>query len=212
MANDQSPGAPRGLLYIVSAPSGAGKTSLVKGLTDALHGVETSVSYTTRPQREGEVEGVNYHFVDQATFDDLQARGDFLEHATVFGCSYGTSRARVLGRLEQGVDVILEIDWQGAAQIRRALPGCVSVFILPPSRQALEQRLNDRGLDSREVIARRLREAVHEMSHYRDYDFVIVNDDFTEALEGLAAIFVAHRLTTRYQSVRLLPLIHDLLG
>lgn len=211
MASDQPPGSPKGLLYIVSAPSGAGKTSLVKGLTDALNGVETSVSYTTRPRRDGEVEGVNYHFVDQATFDDMRARGDFLEHATVFGCSYGTSRAQVLGRLERGVDVILEIDWQGAAQVRRTLPAGVSIFILPPSRQTLEQRLTDRGLDTREVIDRRLREAVHEMSHYPDYDYLIVNDEFTEALENLAAIFVANRLSTRYQSVRLSSLIGGLL-
>jgi len=209
MATDHS--APKGRLYIVSAPSGAGKTSLVKGVTDALQGVETSVSYTTRPRREGEVDGVNYHFVDQAAFEEMMARGDFLEHATVFGCSYGTSRAQVLERLEQGVDVILEIDWQGAVQIRRAMGDCVSVFILPPSRQILAQRLNDRGLDSPEVIERRLREAAHEISHYRDYDYLIVNDAFTEALESLAAIFVANRLSTSYQSLRLSSLIHDLL-
>lgn len=213
MSDHQPPttDAPQGGLYIVSAPSGAGKTSLVKRVTESLPGVEISVSYTTRPRRQGEVDGVNYHFVDQAAFDRMRVQGDFLEHANVFGYCYGTSRARVLERLRRGVDVILEIDWQGAAQVRRAAGDCVSIFVFPPSRQALEQRLYGRGLDTPEVIQRRLREAVHEMSHYREYDYLIVNDDFAQAVQSLTAILTANRLLLCNQAVRLSSLLRDLL-
>jgi guanylate kinase len=208
---NSSPGPAQGQLYIISAPSGAGKTSLVHGLTQSLTGVEISVSYTTRPRRRSEQEGINYHFVDQATFDRMHARAAFLEHATVFGYSYGTSRSAVLERLNEGIDVILEIDWQGALQVRRALPRSVSIFILPPSRRALEERLQRRDQDSPDVIAGRLREAVNEMAHYAEFDYLVVNDNFEAALAGLCAIVTAQRLSQIYQSVRLAPLVHDLL-
>lgn len=201
-----------GVLYIISAPSGAGKTTLVKSVTDTMEGVEISISYTTRPPRQGERDGVNYHFVDKAQFDDMLARDAFLEHADVYGYCYGTSRDYVLERLHQGIDVILEIDWQGARQVRNALPGCVSIFILPPSREALAQRLRGRGLDSEEVIQRRLREAVNEISHYPEYDYLLVNDDFQRATAELSAILAVHRLSLRYQSVSLSPLLRDLFG
>ncbi len=201
-----------GVLYIISAPSGAGKTTLVKSVTDTMQGVEISISYTTRPPRQGEREGVNYHFVDKAQFDDMLSRDAFLEHANVYDYCYGTSRDYVLERLRQGIDVILEIDWQGAQQVRKALPGCVTVFILPPSRDALAERLRSRGLDTDEVIQRRLREAVNEMSHCREYDYLIVNDDFPRAAADLSAILAVHRLSQRYQSVSLDSLLRSLLG
>jgi len=205
------PQAMLGVLYIISAPSGAGKTTLVKSVTDTMKGVEISVSYTTRPPRQGEREGVNYHFVDQHRFDEMLGRDAFLEHADVYGYCYGTSREYVLERLRQGIDVILEIDWQGAQQVRKTLPGCVTVFILPPSRDTLAQRLRNRGQDAEEVIQRRLREAVNEISHYPEYDYLIVNDDFQRAAADLSAILAVHRLSLRYQSVSLASLLRDLL-
>jgi guanylate kinase len=200
-----------GVLYIISAPSGGGKTSLVKAVTDAMEGVVISVSYTTRPPREGEQDGVNYHFVTRAEFDGMLQGDAFLEHAEVYGYCYGTSRAYVIERLRQGVDVILEIDWQGAQQVRRAFADCVSVFILPPSLDALALRLRQRGQDSEAVMERRLRAAVNEISHYRDYDYLIVNDDFERAASNLSTILGVHRLSQRYQSVSLAPLLRGLL-
>ncbi|GAA5177472.1 MULTISPECIES: guanylate kinase [Halomonadaceae] len=182
-----------GTLYIVSAPSGAGKTSLVRALIERLDGIQVSVSHTTRAMRPGEVDGVNYHFVDVATFERMVERGDFFEHARVFDNDYGTSRPAVQARLAAGEDVILEIDWQGARQVREQIPGAVSLFILPPSREALHQRLASRGTDGPEVIARRMRDAVSEMSHFDEYQHVIINDDFDDALAQLGGLVLAER-------------------
>jgi len=201
-----------GTLYIISAPSGAGKTSLVKALLEATTGLVVSVSHTTRPQRPGEVDGKDYHFVDHEQFLEIVATGGFLEHAQVFDNHYGTARAPVLDQLHQGVDVILEIDWQGARQVRAAMPEAVSIFILPPSRQELEQRLRGRGQDSDGVIARRMRDAVNEMSHYREFDYLVVNDDFREARNDLLAIFRSRRLRTGAQLVHLQDVLDELLS
>ena len=180
-----------GTLYIISAPSGAGKSSLLRALLGSgrVRDVELSVSHTTRDTRPGEVDGQDYHFVDMGTFDAMVASADFLEHARVFDNCYGTSRAAVQARLAAGIDVILEIDWQGARRVRELLPETVSIFILPPSRGALEERLTARGQDGPDVIARRMRDAVSEMSHYDEYDYLVINDDFKQALDDLVAIF-----------------------
>ncbi|WP_313711147.1 guanylate kinase [Pseudomonas sp.] len=182
-----------GTLYIVSAPSGAGKTSLVTALIKADPRVSVSVSHTTRAMRPGEQHGVNYHFVSHDDFKGLIAKGDFLEHAEVFGNFYGTSRSALQEVLDQGNDLILEIDWQGAQQVRKLMPEARSVFILPPSQQALRERLDGRGQDSEEIIAGRMKEAVSEMVHYDEYEYVIINDDFDVALEDLKAVFAANR-------------------
>jgi len=204
--------AAQGALYIISAPSGAGKTSLVKALVDSTAEVRVSVSHTTRAPRPGETDGVHYHFVDKEAFQAMAAEGGFLEHAEVFGNFYGTSRAGVEALMEQGVDVILEIDWQGAAQIRQVMPEAVSVFILPPSRAELESRLRGRGQDSEEVIARRLAEARAEMAHHGEFDYLVVNDDFDQALAELRAVFTARRLRREVQIPRLAGLLADLLA
>ena len=201
-----------GTLYTVSAPSGAGKTSLVKALVESTAALVVSVSHTTRPIRPGEEDGVNYHFVDEPGFTALLERGDFLEHARVFGNLYGTSRAAVEAQLAQGLDVILEIDWQGAAQVKRLLPESVAVFIVPPSRAELEQRLNSRGQDEEAVIAQRMAEAVDEMSHYVESDYLVVNDDFETALGELQAIVASLRLRTAGQVLRQADLLQDLLN
>ncbi len=186
----------RGTLYIISAPSGAGKTSLVKALCEQLPGISISVSTTTRAQRPGEENGVDYWFVDQQTFEKKQKEGDFLEYAQVFDNYYGTSRTAVETQLLKGEDVILEIDWQGARQVRKQMPEHVSIFILPPSREALESRLRNRGQDSEEIIARRMQDAKREISHYDEYDYLIINDDFDTALDELKALVRAQRLRT----------------
>jgi len=184
-----------GQLFIISAPSGAGKTSLVKALLAELPGIEVSVSHTTRAQRSGEQMGVDYHFIDSSGFQDVVKGDGFLEHATVFGNSYGTSRALVEEKLAQGVDVILEIDWQGAQQVREVMTESCSIFVLPPSKQVLEDRLKGRGQDSDEIIAGRMRVAVDEMSHYNEYDFLVVNDDFDIATNELKSIIESKRLS-----------------
>jgi guanylate kinase len=191
-----------GTLYILSAPSGAGKTSLVKALLERMTGVVVSVSHTTRAPRPGEVDGVDYHFIDKMAFERLVEAGEFLEHAQVFDNYYGTSRAAVLERLDAGEDVILEIDWQGARQVSAAFPEAVRVFILPPSREALRERLTARGQDSEEVISRRMADAVREMSHYDEYHYLIFNDDFDLALAELEALFRARRLRSDAQQQR----------
>ena len=201
-----------GTLYIVSAPSGAGKTSLVKALIDSMPQVRVSVSHTTRPMRPGEVNGVNYHFVDHDRFRAMLDENAFLEHAEVFGNFYGTSQRWVEQTLAEGYDLILEIDWQGAQQVRRLLPDARSIFILPPTQQALRQRLTNRGQDSDEVIERRMREAVSEMSHYVEYDYLVINDDFSHALEDLKAVFRANQLRQRRQQQRHVTLLEALLG
>ena len=199
-----------GTLYIVAAPSGAGKTSLVKALLEQLDELEVSVSYTTRAPRPGERDGINYHFIDRKGFQSMVAAGEFLEHAEVFGNFYGTAKANIFERLRAGIDVILEIDWQGARQVREAFPETVGIFILPPSREVLEQRLRDRGQDSEETIARRMRDATEEMSHYREFDYLVVNDRFERSLEELRAIVVARRLRLEVQQRKLGGLLAEL--
>ena len=202
----------QGTLYIFAAPSGAGKTSLVKALVDSTDNIEVSVSHTTRAPRPGEIDSVNYHFIDTKTFQEMVAKGDFLEHAQVFDNFYGTARTSIEQRMAAGVDVILEIDWQGARQVREQFPDCIGVFILPPSRQTLEERLRGRGQDDEEVIARRMRDAVSEISHYAEFDYLVVNDDFNKALAELAAIVTACRLRTENQASRQQPMLHALLA
>ena len=187
----------RGTLFVLAAPSGAGKTSLVKTLLERMPALRMSVSHTTRPRRQTEEHGREYYFVEVPEFERLVAGGQFLEHARVFDNLYGTARAPVETRLAQGGDIVLEIDWQGARQVRSAMPDCVTIFILPPSREALEKRLQSRGTDSSEVIARRLRDAVSDMSHWREFDYVVVNDDFEGAVADLMAIVAAHGRGTR---------------
>jgi guanylate kinase len=178
----------RGRLYVIAAPSGAGKTSLVRALMERVPSLAFSVSFTTRPRRANEQDGRDYHFIDEATFERMAREGAFVEHAEVFGNHYGTGREQVEQALEAGQDLILEIDWQGARQVRERLPEAADIFILPPSRTVLEQRLRSRRTDSPEVIARRLRESVQEMSHWPEFRFVVVNDDFTTALGELLSI------------------------
>lgn len=202
----------KGTLYIVSAPSGAGKTSLVKALLEKDPKACVSVSHTTREARPGEVDGKDYHFVSQDQFNTMIGESAFLEFAEVFTNKYGTSQQWVNDTLDQDLDVILEIDWQGAQQIRRLVPDAVSIFILPPSRQALEQRLNNRGQDSQEVIDHRMTQAVTEMSHYHEFDFLVINDDFDTALQELAAIFVAGRQQLTQQDARHISMITQLLA
>jgi guanylate kinase len=175
-------------LFVISAPSGAGKTSLVKALRERLPELAVSTSHTTRKPRPTEQEGREYFFVSNAEFDTLVAQGAFLEHARVFDNQYGTSRQQLEQKLAAGHNVVLEIDWQGAQQVRAAMPGCRSVFILPPSREALRHRLTGRQTDSAEVIERRLADAVTDMSHFREFDYVVVNDDFEHAVQDLVGI------------------------
>lgn len=175
-------------LYVIAAPSGAGKTTLVRSLLDRNPGLKFSVSYTTREKRETEVDGRDYFFVDEERFLQLKETGELLESANVFGNYYGTGRTQVEQQLEKGNHVILEIDWQGARQVRESLPDCVTIFILPPARQELERRLRDRRTDSDEVIARRLQEAHGDMSHWDEFEFVIINDELDAAVGELEAI------------------------
>ncbi len=198
-------------LYIIAAPSGAGKTSLVKAVVDATPDLAVSVSHTTRPMRPGEQQDVHYHFVDQATFQSMITAGVFLEHAKVFDNYYGTSVSAVQDKLHRGVDVILEIDWQGASQVKSQIPDCIGIFILPPSRATLDQRLRARGQDGEDVIARRMRDAVNEMSHYADFEYLVVNDDFDTARKDMQAIIRARRLGIKAQTVRLHALLEQLL-
>ncbi|EHJ94330.1 guanylate kinase [Vreelandella boliviensis] len=202
----------QGTLFIVSAPSGAGKTSLVRELIESLDGIQVSVSHTTRAKREGEVDGVNYHFADVAEFEAMIARGEFFEYAKVFDNYYGTSRQAVEVLLAAGQDVILEIDWQGAQQVRQQMPDAVSIFILPPSRNELERRLASRGTDEHAVIARRMRDAVSEMSHYHEYDYLVVNDDFTTALQELQSLVISRRLSRPVMGERHAALLAALLS
>lgn len=201
-----------GTLYIVSAPSGAGKTSLVKALIDQLDSLRVSVSHTTRAMRPGELDGVNYHFVNRESFLDQVQQGDFLEHAEVFGNLYGTSQSAVEKTLAQGYDLILEIDWQGAQQVRRALPQARSIFILPPSREALRDRLTNRGTDDHGVIDKRMALARDEISHYVEYDFLVINDEFATALDDLKAILRSHRLSQSFQQDRYQGILAALLS
>ena len=191
-----------GTLFIFSAPSGAGKTSLVNTLLKSTRHIGVSVSHTTRAPRPGEENGVAYHFVSVDEFQQLIGEAAFLEHAQVFDNFYGTSQRWVESELAAGRDVILEIDWQGAAQVRRLMPDAVSVFIAPPSIEALQERLSNRGQDDEETIARRMRDARSEMSHYGEFDYLIINDDFDNSLEELRAIVIARRHRLEAQQLR----------
>jgi len=201
-----------GTLYILSAPSGAGKTSLVKALLEQDPRLVVSVSHTTRAMRPGEVDGRDYNFVSMEAFNTLIEQGQFLEYAEVFGNKYGTSHQWVREQLAAGLDVILEIDWQGAQQVRRLMSEAVTVFILPPSRAALRERLTNRGQDSDEVIAKRMSAAVSEMSHYPEYDYLVINDRFDEALDQLASLFKARRLRQGVQQQLNAELLSELLS
>jgi guanylate kinase len=201
----------RGSLYVIAAPSGAGKTSLVKAVLARDPSLRVSISHTTRKQRETEVPGRDYYFIDVAEFQRLRDAGEFLEHAQVFDNYYGTGRAQVEALRSSGHDVILEIDWQGARQVRKAQPDCTSIFILPPSRKALESRLRNRQTDSDDVIARRLRDSMADMSHYAEFDRVIVNEDFEKAVTQLLGVL---RGGDGFEARRadLEPLVADLLA
>lgn len=200
-----------GILFIVSAPSGAGKTSLVKALLERDRSLALAVSYTTRPSRQGEQNGVHYHFVDQPSFLDMIFESAFLEHAEVFGNWYGTAEASVRAELASGRDLLLEIDWQGARQVRERFPAAVSVFILPPSAAVLEERLRGRGQDSDQIIALRMAEARSEMSHHGEYQYLIVNDQFEGALDDLVCVVRSERLRQEHASGRLCQVLTGLL-
>lgn len=201
-----------GTLYIISAPSGGGKTSLVNALLESVSNLEISISYTTRPPRPGEKNGVDYYFVDPASFDQLVAQHVFLEHALVFNHHYGTSLAWVLEKLQAGIDIILEIDWQGAQQIRKKIPQAVSIFILPPSWETLEKRLRLRAQDDEQVIERRMVEARAELIHYDEYDYLVLNDNFASALADLNAILRVRRLRGDVQKREHALLLNTLLN
>jgi guanylate kinase len=203
--------ANRGKLFVIAAPSGAGKTSLVRALMERRPALRFSISYTTRKQRPKERHGHDYFFVDKPEFERMAAGGEFLEHARVFDNYYGTSRKQVERLLDASQDVLLEIDWQGAQQIRRALPECRSIFVLPPSREALEQRLRGRGTDSDEVIARRLRDSIADLSHWHEFDYIVINDDFGRATGDLEAIVAGKGEHLRRERAELRPLIAKLL-
>ncbi len=201
-----------GSLYIVSAPSGAGKTSLLKSALKQLSDIQISVSHTTRLQREGEENGKDYHFITEAEFSQMIQEQAFLEHAQVFENFYGTSKQWVASQLKAGIDIILEIDWQGARQIRQQLPDCISVFILPPSQQALEERLHGRAQDKLEIIEKRMSAAQLEMSHYDEYDYLVINDDFSQAVDEFCTIVIAQRLRCDVQKLVNKPLLQALLS
>ncbi|MBS1154493.1 MAG: guanylate kinase [Proteobacteria bacterium] len=203
---------PRGNIYVVTAPSGAGKTTLVRALLAADHQIQLSVSFTTRLPRSGEVNGKDYCFVSREEFERMIAAGALLEHAEVFGNYYGTSQQWIESMLAQGRDILLEIDWQGAQQVRRLLPEAIGIFILPPSLAALEERLRGRGKDSEEVIVRRLAAAKEEISHVDEFDYVIVNDQLDEALHDIIAVVRAERLRLGHQSERHQAMIAGMKG
>ena len=201
----------RGNLFILSAPSGAGKSSLINALLKKHTDMKVSVSHTTRSPRPGEEHGVHYHFVATDEFKTLIEKNDFFEWAQVFDNYYGTSKQAIESQLDAGIDVFLDIDWQGAQQVRKIMPSVQTIFILPPSKAELEQRLNNRGQDSAEVIASRMAKAQSETSHYNEYDYVIVNDDFNVALADIETIVVAQRLTLKAQAIRHQALLNSLL-
>jgi guanylate kinase len=203
---------PTGNLFVVAAPSGGGKTSIVNALLEQDRAIRLSVSYTTRPPRPGEFDGVHYHFVDEPRFMALMAAGEFLEHAHVHGNWYATSSTWLKQQVNAGGDVLLEIDWQGAAQVRGLIPSSVHVFILPPSLAALRERLERRGQDTSEVIARRLDAAQEEMRHCGEFDYVIINQDFATAVADLAAVVRASRLRSAQQRTRHSALVASLLA
>ena len=201
-----------GLLFVVSAASGTGKTSLVKALLERVNNLHVSVSHTTRGQRPGELDGVHYHFTQKQDFIDLVEQGGFIEYAEVFGNYYGTAQATVKEQLAKGHDVLLEIDWQGAQQVRNLFPESKQIFILPPSQFDLRERLSNRGTDAVDVIEHRLGCAVEDMQQYVNFDYLIINDDFNKALHDLEAVIIANRLVTAQQAHRHQALIEKLIS
>jgi len=201
-----------GTLFIVSAPSGTGKTSLVNALVRDTNHLKLSISSTTRGIRPREIDGYHYHFIEEEKFQQKITAGDFLEYAEVFGNYYGTSQESVDKMLHEGHDVVLEIDWQGAQQVRKIMPDALSVFILPPSKEALRSRLEGRGQDSADIIDRRMSEAESESSHFVEYDYLIINDQFEVAKKELCAIFVANRLGSIRQAAKNKEILADLLS
>ncbi len=202
----------KGTLYIVSAPSGAGKTSLLRTLVGHDEHIRIAVSHTTRSKRPGEMDGVDYHFVGEERFLQMVNDGVFLEHATVFDYYYGTSEKEVQRELAQGMDVILEIDWQGAQQVRSRIKEAVSIYILPPDRESLVERLTERGQDSDEVIARRTEEARKEISHYNEFDYLVINDVFDRAVDELRTIIISQRLRLKAQAALHQKMIESMLA
>ncbi|QBS12043.1 guanylate kinase [Legionella geestiana] len=202
----------RGSVFVVAAPSGGGKTSLVKALVRDIADIVVSTSHTTREQRPGEVDGVDYFFIDEPAFEAMVAEEAFVEHARVFGHYYGTSVAEIRERLANGLDVVLDIDWQGAAQIRRLFPGAVTVFVIPPSLTVLRERLEKRGRDNEAVIDSRMEQARAEMQHFSEFDYLIVNDVFEEASEALKAIVMSERHRVARQAMSHRKLLSTLLS
>lgn len=202
----------KGTLFVISAASGAGKTSLVKSVLQHVSDIEVSVSHTTRVPRDGEVDGVDYHFVDKETFQAMVNGSEFIESATVFGNMYGTSRQHIEEQLLKGKDVILEIDWQGARQIRQLMNDCRTIYVVPPSVATLRERLTSRGQDNESVINQRMQEAISEMSHYVEFDYLIINDDFDEARDNLAAIIKGNRMLHEHQQQKHADLLAKLLS
>ncbi|KGP63381.1 guanylate kinase [Legionella norrlandica] len=202
----------KGNLYIVAAPSGGGKTSLVKKLIETVCNIEVSISHTTRPMRPGESDGVDYFFVDDEQFISMVNEGAFIEHARVFNHLYGTSMAQINKRLKFGIDVVLDIDWQGAEQIRHSYPDAVSIFIIPPSLEALKERLMNRGQDKDHVISERMIKAKDELGHYPEFDYLIVNDNFEKAAMELQSIVIANRLKIERQVNKQAKLLSFLLS
>ena len=208
-----------GNLFILAAPSGAGKSSLIKALlekhlsSDAHNNaMQVSVSHTTRASRPGEIDGVHYHFVGRTEFEALIEQGAFFEHAEVFGNYYGTSKVVIERTLRQGIDVFLDIDWQGARQVKAQIPDTATIFVAPPSKEELKRRLTERGQDSADIIEQRMTKAVSEISHYHEFDFIVVNDNFTAALSELDAIVTTRRLRKEKQIIRQQQLFDNLLG
>lgn len=202
----------KGSLFIITAASGTGKTSLVKQLIATTNDLAVSISHSTRKPRPGEIDGQHYHFVSREIFADMIKQGEFLEHAEVFENYYGTAQSTVEFMLNNGLDVILEIDWQGALQVQKLRPDATTIFILPPDRQSLRQRLSNRGQDSQEVIERRLAGSVNEMAQYVNFDYVVINDNFDVALAELKSIIIANRLTLAKQQERHAGRIEQLLS
>lgn len=202
----------KGNLFVVSSPSGAGKSSLIGALLEKHQDMKVSVSHTTRAPRPGEEDGTHYHFSSVDNFKQLIEQNEFYEWAEVFGNYYGTSKSAIQSQLDQGIDVFLDIDWQGAQQMRKLVPEIITLFILPPSKSELENRLNKRGQDSADVIANRMAEAQSEMSHYDEYDFVMINDDFEQTLQQFEQIVLAHRAQKTNQQVKFAELIEELLA
>jgi guanylate kinase len=199
----------KGILYVVAAPSGTGKTTLVKALIESVSGITVSISHTTRPSRPAEVHGINYYFIDEAEFQRMIKHDDFLEYATVFNYHYGTSRSWVEKKLAEGIDVVLEIDWQGCEQIQHLFSECVSIFILPPSLKDLAKRLRDRAQDSAEVIQQRLADARETISRIHHFNYIVMNADFDTAVNDLKAIIQANRLLQKNQSINFNQLLSE---